>query len=335
MTPTQECDLIIIGGGPAGLAAAINGASEGLNVVLMDSGPQLGGQAARSSLIENYPGFPDGISGADLLGNFVRQAGKFRTDLLCPQTAASLRIDGHRRIVTTDDEQTYVAKMVILATGLSYRRLGTPGLSGLLGRGAQYGSPTIDPLSLGDCTICIIGGANSAGQAAMDLSRNTKAKIKILVRKNLAAQMSKYLLDRIEQCPTIEVLEGTEVTEVRGTERLEAITVKNGDGTTTDMQTDHLLIFIGASPKTLWIKGTVRLDDRGFILTGRTLVTENLWDGSHGRQPLNFETSMPGVFACGDVRVSSIKRVGAAVGEGIATLANCHEYMRLNGNGNS
>lgn len=324
---TKEYDLIIVGGGPSGLSAAINGASEGLKVLLMDSGPELGGQAARSSLIENYAGFPDGISGHDLLGRFVRQANKFRAEILCPQTAIGIRTEGNRRVVTTDDELLYAAPMVILSLGLSYRRLAAPGVGPLMGRGVLYGSPTVDPNTLGECAICIVGGANSAGQAAMDLTRNTSAHIKLLVRRTLEAQMSQYLIDRIRASPAIEVIEGVEVTEVVGDDKLKQVVLKNGTEH-TELACDHLFIFIGAGPKTMWLQNTVVMDPKRFILTGPKLTgIEGAW--SANRSPLPFETSMPGVFGCGDVRVGSIKRVGGAVGEGTSALAMCHEYRRL------
>lgn len=326
---TKVVDLIIVGGGPAGLAAAINGASEGLKVVLMDSGPELGGQAARSSLIENYPGFPEGISGQELLGRFIHQSGKFGTSLLCPQTAVALRQDGATRIIITDDEQTFAARMVILSIGLSYRRLGAVGIGALMGRGVYYGTPSIDPKSLGECAICIVGGANSAGQAALDLARNTQAKIRMLVRKGIGEQMSHYLIERIQRTPNIEVVEGVEVTEVRGTQTLQTVVTTSLDGSTTnEIQATHMFIFIGAAPKTLWLNGSIALDAKKFVITGPKLMADGLWKEA-GRLPLHFETTMPGVFACGDVRLGSIKRVGSAVGEGIAGLATCHDYLRL------
>lgn len=323
---TIETDLLIIGAGPAGLSAAINGASEGLKITLVDSGPELGGQAVRSSLIENYPGFPDGKSGQDLMNDFVRQARKFNTRIECPQTAIGLRQEGDRKVVVMDDEQEVVAKMVILSAGLSYRRLAAPGIGGLMGRGVLYGAPTYDPARLGDCNICIVGGANSAGQAAMHMSRNPKAHVKLLIRKKIEAQMSQYLIDRITNCSNIDVIEGVEVVEVKGDSSLECVTVKNDQDERQDIPSNHLFIFIGAMPKTMWLNGSIAMDQKRFILTG-SKIPQELWKSE--RPPLGFETSMPGVFACGDVRLGSTKRIASAVGEGSVALQMCHEFNRL------
>ena len=212
---TRECDLIIVGAGPAGFSAAINGASEGLKIILIDSGPSLGGQARQSSLIENYPGFPDGISGPDLIDLLHRQTRKFNAQIECPQVASSLELDGRHRVITTKDGDLFVSRMAILSGGLSYRKLDAKGVPDLMGKGVVYGAPTCDPLKLGSCDICIVGGANSAGQAAMHLSRNPEARIRLLIRKGLADQMSTYLVERIRITKNIEVIEGVEVSEER------------------------------------------------------------------------------------------------------------------------
>ncbi len=335
----QESDLLIVGGGPAGLSAAINGASEGLKVTLIDSGPGLGGQARQSSLIENFPGFPDGISGDTLTGSFAAQARKFATEILCPEKAANLRRDGNYNIITTDDGDDYVSKCVILAIGLSWKRHPALGIGSFMGHGVEQGAPTVDPMTLSACTICIIGGANSAGQAAMNFSRNPDIKIKIVVRKSLEIAMSTYLLDRIRACPSIEVIEQTNVTEVYGNAgELEGIVLKRENGSTERMPANRVCVFIGAAPKTFWLNDAIALDEKKFILTGEKLVRSSpQWIAlGLNRAPIPFETSMPGVFACGDVRVGSIKRVGSAVGEGTAALQMCHEYLRMqNGNGHS
>ena len=323
----KECDLLIVGGGPAGLSAAINGASEGLNVMLLDSGPEPGGQASKSSLIENYPGFPDGISGGELIGKFLSQANKFKTQIVCPQAAIGIQTDGDRRLVITDDEELISARAVLIAAGLSYRRLAAPGIGPLMGRGVLYGAPTTNPELLGACTVCIVGGANSAGQAAMHLSSNPNVQVKMLVRRPIKDQMSQYLVDRVEACESIEVIEGVEVREVVGKAKLETVVLNHiGKDETSEIAANHLFIFIGASPKTMWLNGSVALDERKFILTGNKIPTER-W--TLERPPLYFETSMPGVFAAGDVRLGSTKRITGAAGEGSAALQECHELFRL------
>lgn len=324
---SKKCDLLIVGGGPAGLSAAISGASEGLNVMVLDSGPELGGQASKSSLIENYAGFPNGISGGELTGLFLTQAVKFQTQIVCPQKVIGIRQDGDQRIVVTDDGEEISARAVLIAAGLSYNRLDAPGIAPLMGRGVLYGSPTTGPDMLGTCTVSIIGAANSAGQAAMHLSKNTNVSVKILARRPIETQMSQYLVDRVNACSTIEVLVGVEVIEAVGQSKLEQVILKNlGDDTTSHLPTDHLFIFIGAAPKTMWLNGSVALDPKKFIFTGRDVPTES-W--TLERPPLFFETSMPGVFACGDVRLGSTKRIAGAAGEGSAALSEIHEYLRL------
>jgi len=327
----KDYDLLIIGGGPAGLGAAINAASEGLSTCLIDSGPELGGQARWSSLIENYGGFPDGISGTDLMGNFIKQAGKFSTELMCPQKATSIREDGDHRIVITDDDDELAARMVIITAGLSYKRLDAKNLGQFMGRGVQYGAPTSDPKSLGTCDICVVGGANSAGQAAMHLSSNPDANVRLLIRKGIEVQMSDYLVQRIRATPNIIVCEGVEVTEVSGKNSLEEVTLKSTqDGTIETIPAHHLFIFIGASPKTQWLNGTVVTDERKFILTGSRLPS-GLW--TLQRPPLGFETCLPGVFCAGDVRLGSTKRIASAVGEGSVAVQMCHDYARMQAQG--
>lgn len=324
---TSECDLIIVGAGPAGFSAAINGASEGLDVILIDSGPKLGGQAAKSSLIENYPGFPEGISGPDLIERFAKQAEKFRTRIECPQRANNLYMDGDRRIITTKSGDVFAGKMVILSGGLSYRKLEVPGVNEFMGKGVLYGAPTCDPTALGACHICIVGGANSAGQAAMHMSRNPRALVRLLVRRSIEDQMSTYLIERIRETRNIEVIEGVEVTEACGDVALSRVTVSRlSDKSTSFVDANHLFIFIGAQPKVDWITGTVAMDARGFILTGRDL--DGAW--TLDRDPFGFETSIPGVFCCGDLRAGSTKRIASAGGEGSVALQYCHDFRALN-----
>ena len=323
---TRDCDLIIIGAGPAGLSAAINGASEGLKIILIDSGPNLGGQAAQSSLIENYPGFPDGISGSDLIGRFYQQTRKFSAEIHCPLVATNLELDGARRIVTTRSGDTFAARMAILSGGLSYRKLEAKGVPELQEKGVVYGAPTCDPLSMGDCSICIVGGANSAGQAAMHMSRNPAARIRLLVRKRLEDQMSTYLVDRIRVAGNIEVIEGVEVVETAGEQSLERVSImRMSDASVEHIDATYLFIFIGAQPKVEWLDGSVAMDERKFILTGTDLDAHWKLD----RNPFGFETSMPGVFCAGDLRGNSTKRIAAAAGEGAVALQYCHGFSRI------
>lgn len=309
---TNFLDLVVVGGGPAGLAAAINAASEGLSTMLVDSKERLGGQASASSLVENYPGFPDGISGKDLTGLFIQQASKFKTSFLRPVVVRGMVPNGGSIVVTTDDEEhrRVETRAVVLALGLSYRKLSAPGVADFLGRGVFYGTSPVD-LQGRNHRVCIVGGSNSAGQAAMHLS-STGCRVRLLVRSpNL--QMSNYLAERVRANSKIEILLDTEVQEVTGGARMECVVVKNPSGKHT-LEADGLCIFIGASPKTYWLNGVVDQTSRGYIVTGKS-----------GAAP--FETSMPGVFAAGDVREGSIKRIASAVGEGSVVVQQVLAYL--------
>lgn len=322
---TRDCKLLIVGGGPAGLTTAIYAGSEGLPPILIDSGPRVGGQARQSSMIENYAGFPEGISGPDLLNRFCTQASKFATKVLCPAKARTLRVDGGRKIVTTDDDE-FAADAVLLSIGLSYMRLKAPGVLEFLGKGVEYGAPLVDPMSYGSCSIGIIGGANSAGQAAMHFSQNPSAKVHIIARSPIREKMSQYLIDRINECKNVRVIEGVEVSGVAGKNTLRNISLKHRNGEDSSIDAEHMYIFIGAAPKVDWLNGAIGMDPKKFILTGPKLITGNLWSPS--RQPYPFETSIPGVFSVGDVRLGSVKRVGAAAGEGSAAISLIHEYLK-------
>lgn len=324
---TTQCDLLIVGGGPAGMALAINSGSEGVDVKLLDSGPLLGGQAVQSSMIENYAGFPDGVTGSDLMFRCVKQAQKFGVDALCPETAATIRRDGDFALVTTDHGNEYAAKAVILAIGLSYRTLPARGLVPLFGRGVLYGQPT-GTTAFENCKIFVVGGANSAGQAAVHFSKNPQTSVTILIRKRITDQMSEYLINRLKAAPNVTIMEHVEVMEVAGVNKLEQIVVRKADKSLQTLPADHMFIYIGAQPKTFWLNGTIAMDKRKFILTGPKLVGMNLWKGGD-RQPLPFETCEPGVFACGDVRLGSTKRVTSAMGEAVGALQSFYEYMDL------
>ncbi|MCV7409171.1 fused response regulator/thioredoxin-disulfide reductase [Mycobacterium florentinum] len=317
-------DLIVIGGGPAGLAAAVYGASEGLRTVLIES-TATGGQAGQSSRIENYLGFPDGVSGGQLAQRARLQAEKFGAELITARTATALEINGPKRTVRFADGGSVDAHAVILATGVSYRQLDATGCTELTGRGVYYGATTF----ASDCEdeeIYVIGGANSAGQAAMHLSKTAKS-VTILVRApSLEASMSYYLIQQIERNPKITVRTCTEVECAIGDEHLEKLTLlDNRTGESEDVSCARMFIFIGAAPRTDWLDGVVARDDHGFILTGPDL--RNVCGWTLDRPPHHLETSVPGVFATGDVRSTSAKRVAAAVGEGSMAVMLVHRYL--------
>lgn len=321
------CDVVVVGGGPAGLSAAINGASEGLRICLLDAANSLGGQAVESSAIENYPlplGLEDGVTGRRLVDGFILQARKFDTSMYCPASAAALHRDGRRLVVTTDDYSEYVGRAVILANGLNYRRHAAEGLAPLMGRGVSYGMPAGTRLT-GRVAVGIIGGANSAGQAAVRAASNPRCTVHMFVRGTLEAAMSTYLVDRIRGLENVLVSEGTEVVAAIGRGVLEGVTVASG-GVRRDVELDALFIFIGATPRTMWLRGMVQLDDHRYIRTGIDVVGAG--DGLN-RLRLPHETSQRGVFACGDVRAGSTKRIAAAIGEGACTLAVVHRFFSM------
>jgi thioredoxin reductase (NADPH) len=323
----KTCDLFIVGGGPAGLSAAITAASEGLATCLADSN-QLGGQAGLSSMIRNYPGFPEGVSGSDLAANLIEQAQRFKVEIIAPATAVALRPEGGRVTTVLEDFSEYYAKAVILSPGLYWRRLVARGIGGLLGHGVYYGNPPVT--SFGAQNVGIVGGANSAGQAAVHAARNPDTRVKLFVRSTIRERMSHYLIEEIKERPNIEVIEGVETIEAHGRQRLERVTLANtrNRAQTREVGLDFLLIFIGAEPRTHWLKGNgVKLNERGFILSDGSLTRED-WPLTT-RRPLPYETSTPGVFVAGDVRAEChAKRIATAVGEGAAAVAAIHQYLK-------
>lgn len=325
-TPSQDFyDLIVVGGGPAGLAAAVYGASEGLHTVLIES-TATGGQAGQSSKIENYLGFPDGVSGDQLATRARRQAEKFGAELITTRTAVALEVSGSRRTVRFDDGSSIDGRAIIVATGVAYNQLKADGCAELSGRGVYYGAAVSIAAECEGDEVYVIGGANSAGQAAMHLSRRAKS-VTILVRgPSLEASMSHYLIQQIEARPNINVRTCTEVHCATGDEHLETLTlIDNRTGSTEDVSCGRMFIFIGAAPRTDWLDGVLARDEHGFILTGPDL--RNVCGWSLDRPPHHLETSVPGVFVAGDVRSESAKRVAAAVGEGSMAVMLVHRYL--------
>ena len=322
-------DLIIIGAGPAGLGAAVYGASEGLRTAVIEK-EAAGGQAGTSARIENYLGFPKGISGADLARRAATQAKRLGAEILTAQSVTSLRVEGPYRIVTLDDGSELSCHALLIATGVKVRELDVPGIERFVGASVYYGAATSEAVHYRDRTVFVVGGANSAGQGAMFLSRFA-SEVSILIRgDSLASSMSRYLIDQIEQTENISVMVNTEIVAATGSDRLEEITLKNRrSGTTETVPADAIFIFIGAVPHSDIAAGIVERSDAGFILTGPDLIRE-------GRRPKNWtlqrdpfllETSMPGIFAAGDVRHGVIRRVASAVGQGAVAVSLIHKYL--------
>ncbi|MFD7246964.1 FAD-dependent oxidoreductase [Streptomyces massasporeus] len=329
-TPTADFyDLVVIGGGPAGLGAAVYGASEGLRTVLVERSAT-GGQAGQSSRIENYLGFPDGVSGAQLTDRARRQAAKFGAEILTAREVTALEVNGAARIVRFSDGSAVAAHSVILATGVSYRQLAAPGCEDLTGCGLYYGSALTEAPSCQDQDVYIVGGANSAGQAAMYLSRGAKS-VTLLVRgESLSASMSHYLIQQIEESPNIQVRSRTVVEAAHGDGHLERLTLRDVDsGHTEQVDAQWVFVFIGAAPLTDWLDGTVLRDERGFILAGPDLSADGRppEDWELDRPPYHLETNVPGVFVAGDARSESAKRVASAVGEGAMAVMLVHRYL--------
>jgi thioredoxin reductase (NADPH) len=323
-------DLVIVGGGPSGLAAAVYGASEGLKTVIIEREAP-GGQAGTSSRIENYLGFPAGLSGGDLARRAVDQARRFEVEILTPQEVSAVRVEDPYRIVTLAEGAEISCYALIITTGVSYRKLDAPGVERLTGRGIYYGASQTEALSCKGEDVYIVGGANSAGQAAMFFSGQA-GKVFILYRgDDLRKSMSDYLVRQIEARDDIEVLLDTNVVAVEGEDHLERVTTKNTKTGETETAPAHsLFIFIGAVPTTDWLDGVVERDERGFLLSGPDLMQEGKRpDGWRpDRDPFLLETSVPGIFVAGDVRHGSIKRCASAVGEGSIAVQLVHQYMR-------
>lgn len=313
-----EVDLLIIGSGPAGLSAAINAASEGLSVRVIEAG-EIGGQAKESNAIENYAGFPEGVTGSELIRRLVKQCNKFGVKFVSPCSIQRLLPSNGQTLATTDDYQEHSARVILLAQGVQYRRLQADGIGEAIGRGAYYGMPlSVMPAKSKTCKVAVIGGANSAGQAALKLAQNKKIEVNLIIRKSLKAQMSKYLVERIEATGNIKVCENCEIIAVHSEKgRLKGVRIRESlhpmSITEFNRDFDYIFLFIGGVPKTVWLPDLIKLDKKGFIITEQT-----------------FQTSMNGVFAIGDVRAESAKRIAAAVGEGASVVPHIHSYLALN-----
>jgi thioredoxin reductase (NADPH) len=329
--PDDVVDLLVVGAGPSGLAAAVYGASEGLDTVTIDA-VATGGQAGTSSRIENYLGFPSGISGAELAERATLQAEKFGARIAVPNAAVALkREDGHY-VVGLDDGDEIATRALVVATGVRYRRLAVPGLERYEGVSVFYAATLAEARVCHDDPVVVVGGGNSAGQATVFLSRYA-AEVRLVMREDdPATSMSRYLADRIERIPNVEVVTNAEVRDVVGNGAPRAVVVEDArTGEREELPGRALFVFIGAEPHTGWLGAGVALDDSGYVLTGydiaRAVAEGDEWDGVE-RPPLLLETSLPGVFAVGDVRHGSIKRVASAVGEGAIAVRLVHEHLQ-------
>ncbi|HEY2464051.1 MAG TPA: FAD-dependent oxidoreductase [Steroidobacteraceae bacterium] len=322
---SDPVDLIIAGAGPAGLSAAVYGASEGLRTVLFDD-VAIGGQSAASSRIENFLGFPTGISGADLAFRAELQAIKFGARVAVPRRAQQLehRASGGLYAVTLDDGTALLGRTVVIATGARYRRLGVPEEQRFQGAGLYYAATDLEARTCQAQEIVVVGGGNSAGQAAMFLASSASCVRLVYRGPDLTESMSQYLVERLRRAANVSIETRSQVIELSGKERLQAVKIRNGEGQVMERSVGGLFIMIGADPCTEWLRGLVRLDDHGFILTGEDAGAE-----VHGRRYSPFETSLPGVYAVGDVRSGSVKRVASAVGEGSVVVQAVHARLAL------
>jgi len=325
----QIYDVIIIGAGPAGLAASVYGASEGLSTLLIERRAP-GGQAGTSSRIENYLGFPSGLSGADLTRRAVTQATRFGTEILSPQSVKEIKVKDKYKTIVLEDGTEINAKAVVITTGVDYRKLETKGIGEFTGKGIYYGAANTEATSCGNKEVYILGGGNSAGQAAMYLSKFAK-NVYILVRKNdLSSSMSSYLIDQLSTTENVKVLGCTEIVEACGNDHLEGLTLVDlNTSEQRSVSADALFIFIGAKPYTDWIGLEIIKNKKGFIETGRDMngygEFKKVWKAD--RDPYLLETSSPGIFAAGDVRAGAMNRVTSAVGEGSMSISLVHQYL--------
>jgi thioredoxin reductase (NADPH) len=326
---TTFYDLAIVGGGPAGLAAAVYGASEGLKTVIVEREAP-GGQAGMSSRIENYLGFPAGLSGGDLTRRAVVQARRFGVEILAPQEAVGVRTEGPYRIIKLADGNEISCHALMIASGVQWRRLEAPGIDQLQGAGVYYGGGATEAMSCKGEKVYVVGGANSAGQAAMNFAKYAERVVMLVRGDSLASTMSQYLIDQIKETPNIQIWAHASVAEVHGDTHLEEISVLCTDTDTVErVPASSMFIFIGALPRTDWLAGVVERDERGFLLTGADLMQggERPKGWALDRDPFLLETNVPGIFAVGDVRHGSVKRVASGVGEGSVAVQFIHQYL--------
>jgi thioredoxin reductase (NADPH) len=323
-------DVTVIGAGPAGLAAAVYGASEGLSTVVVEP-EAIGGQAGTSSLIRNYLGFPSGVSGGDLAVRAYTQAWSFGAEYVYGNPATSLRPEGSELVVTVADGTEVRSRAVVVASGMAYRRLGIPALDALTGAGVFYGAAASEAKAVQGSEVFVVGGANSAGQAAVHLAKYA-AQVTLLVRgRSLADSMSEYLIREIDAAPNIAVRCRVAVTGGAGQNRLESLTLTDLESSAAEtVGAAALFVLIGAEPRTQWLPAAVRRDQSGFVITGTDLLEDGrpAGDWPLRRLPMFLESSVPGVFAVGDVRYGSVKRVASAVGEGSTAIRLVHDYLR-------
>ncbi len=319
-------DLLVVGAGPAGLAAAVYGASEGLRTAVLDSIAP-GGQAGSSMRIENYLGFPTGLTGAELTDRAILQADKFGAHLSVPTAAIRLSFESGYAILNADEGEPITTKCLLIATGAQYRRLDVEGFERFEGRGVYYAATPDEALLCRGCPVIVVGGGNSAGQGAVFLAGHASRVLLLIRGDDLNKNMSSYLVSRIEQTGNIELLTNTTIKRIVGNGHLEAIEIVNSkNGEQRTVETPAIFSFIGATPRTDWLPSEIERDAKGFVQTGAAVAHSRYWNASRG--PFLLETSHPGVFAAGDVRSGSVKRVASAVGEGAMSVQFVHEYLK-------
>jgi thioredoxin reductase (NADPH) len=326
-------DLIAVGAGPAGLSASIYAASEGMRTLVVEQEVP-GGQISYSAIVENYPGFPEGLSGSDLARRTVEQAERFGVEILVLRRAVGLREEGGNRVLTLDDGTELLSRTILLTLGVSFRWLDIPGCAPLVGAGIYYGAATAEASACRGQDIYILGGGNSAGQAALLLAQVARKVVILALEDTIEETMSRYLVERLRRLPNVEFRPNTTVVGADGRGRLEQITVQNvNTGETEPVRCDSLFVFIGATPRTDWLGNTVRRDEAGFILSGAHVRCDlGQWpEWPLQREPYRLETSMPGVFVAGDVRKGSVKRLTSAVGEGAMAIQYIHQYGKAAG----